>query len=184
MVVAIEEAIINGTGTGQPLGITKDTRIEDKQKVDITTASICKYQTWTTVFGKVPRKYRNGIVLIMNDSDWSKYIEGMVDSSGQPIARVTYGLNGTIDERLLGKEVIVVEDYLPSIDDADVGDIVGIIIKLSDYMLNSNLQMMFKRYFDEDTDEWINKSTMIADGKLGDKNGVILLKKAAVAKGK
>ncbi|TCJ05049.1 phage major capsid protein [Cytobacillus praedii] len=178
MIIAIEEAIINGTGTGQPLGITNDTNIPASQKVEATAEELSKYETWTKLFGKLPRKYRSGAVLIMADSDWTKYVEGMVDANGQPIARVTYGLDGTIQEKLLGKEVIPVEDHLPSIDDAAEGEVVGILCKLSDYMVNSNMQMTFKRYFNEDTDEWISKSTLIADGKLADRNGVVLITKA------
>ncbi|HAT4306199.1 TPA: phage major capsid protein, partial [Clostridium perfringens] len=53
----------------------------------------------------------------------------------------------------------------------------GIIVNLKDYMFNSNLQTAIKRYFDEDTDEWITKATALGDGKLSDSQGVILLKK-------
>lgn len=179
MIVALEEGIINGTGVGQPVGITKDTAITSDQKIPVAVEDFSKYDTWTMLFGKLPRSYRNGAVLIMADSDWNKYILGMVDSTGQPIARVTYGLDGTQQERLLGKEVVAVEDLLPSIDDALVGDVIGILVKLSDYMVNSNMQMTFKRYFNEDTDEWVSKSTLIADGKLADRNGVILITKKA-----
>lgn len=179
MIVALEEAIINGTGTGQPLGITKDSDIPPSQIVEVEADEFGEYNTWTTLFGKVPRSYRSGTVLIIADSDWTKYIEGMVDANGQPIARTTYGLDGTVQEKLLGKDVIPVEELLPSIDDAADGEVVGILVKLSDYMVNSNMQMTFKRYFNEDTDEWISKATLIGDGKLADKNGVVLLKKKA-----
>lgn len=178
MIVALEEAIINGTGTGQPLGITNDPDIPTAQKIAVSVSDFSKYGTWTELFGKLPRKYRNGASLIMADADWTKYIEGMVDANGQPIARVTYGLDGTQQEKLLGKEVIAIEDYLPSIDDAADGEVIGILCKLSDYMINSNMQMTFKRYFNEDTDEWISKSTLICDGKLSDRHGVILITKA------
>ncbi|MGJ9381801.1 phage major capsid protein [Salipaludibacillus sp. CF4.18] len=177
MIVAIEEGIINGSGTGQPLGITKDTAIPATQIIEVAVADVNKYEKWTEIFGKLPRSYRNGAVLILADADWNKYILGMTDTNGQPIARVTYGIDGTQEERLLGKETIPVEDLLPSIDDAIDGDVFGIVCKLTDYMVNSNMQMMFKRYFNEDTDEWISKSTMICDGKLADKNGTLLLKK-------
>jgi len=178
MIVAAEEATIAGTGTGQPLGIINDTSVPAAQIIEVEAADMSKYETWTALFGAVPRRYRNGATLILNDSDWTKYIEGMVDTNGQPIARVTYGLDGKIQERLLGKEVIPVEDYLDSIDDAADGDIIGVICNLKDYMFNTNLQMTTRRYFDEDTDEWITKSTMLADGKLADPNGVVLIKKA------
>jgi len=179
MIVALEEAIISGSGTGQPLGIINDTAIPANQIIDVSVEDIAKYDTWTELIAKVPRKYRNRATIIMADADWNKYILGMTDNNGQPIARVTYGIDGTQQERLLGKEVIPVEDYLPSIDDAEEGDVFAIICNLSDYMVNSNMQMTFKRYFNEDTDEWISKSTMICDGKLADRNGVVLLKKKA-----
>src|SRR5690606_25345268 len=121
------------------------------------------------------RPYRSGMALIFNDADWHKHIVGMVDSTGQPIARVNYGLDGSIEERFLGREVIAVEDLLPSIDEASDGDVVGILVRLGDYMVNSNMAITYRRYFDENTDEWISKATMIADGKLADPNGVVLI---------
>ncbi len=179
MVKALEEAIISGTGVGEPLGITKDTGdtgIPVGQIVDLPVADVSKYKTWATLMGKVPRAYRSGVVLIMNDADWNTHIVGMVDNNGQPVARVTYGLDGTIQERFLGREVIPT-DLLPSIDTATAGDVVAILVRLEDYMVNSNMAITYRRYFDENTDEWISKATMIADGKLADPHGVVLIKK-------
>lgn len=176
MVKALEQAIISGTGTGEPLGIIKDPGIPVAQIVEVTAADFSKYKTWATLMGKVPRAYRNGVVLIMNDADWNTHIVGMVDANGQPVARVTYNLDGTIQERFLGREVIPVEDLLPSIDTAAPGDVVAILVRLQDYMVNTNMAITYRRYFDENTDEWISKATMIADGKLADPNGVVLIK--------
>ena len=181
MIKALEAAIINGTGVGEPLGITKDTTIPVAQVVEVALADISKYKTWTNLMGKMPRAYRSGMTLIMNDADWNNHIVGMVDSNGQPVARVTYGLDGTIAERFIGREVIPVEDLLPSADAAAAGDVIAILCKLPDYMVNSNMQLTYRKYFNEDTDEWIDKATLIADGKLADPNGVVLIKlKAAV----
>lgn len=177
MIVALEQSIISGSGNGQPLGIAKDTAIPAAQIVTVDATDLGEYDTWTALLAKLPRSYRNGAVIIMNDADWNKYIVGMVDANGQPVARTTYGLDGTQIERFLGKEVIPVEEYLPSIDDALSGDVIGIVCKLKSYTVNTNMQMTFKRYFNEDTDEWISKSTMIADGKLSDKHGALLIKK-------
>ena len=176
MVSALYEAIISGSGEGEPLGIVKHTNIPAGQIVEVTAADFAKYKTWASLMGRIPRRYRSGAVLIMNDGDWNTHIVGMVDNNGQPIARVTYGLDGTIQERFLGREVIPVEDLLPSIDAAEAGDVVAILVRLSDYMVNSNMAITYRRYFDENTDEWISKATMIADGKLADPNGVVLIK--------
>lgn len=178
MVKALDAAIISGTGTGQPLGIANH-NVPSSRVATLSPEEFGKYETWPAVFAKVPRSYRSGVALIMNDADWHKYIVGMTDTTGQPIARVNYGLDGTIEERFLGREVIAVEDLLPSIDEADAGEVVGILVRLSDYMVNSNMAITYRRYFDENTDEWISKATMIADGKLADPNGVVLIKKKA-----
>ncbi|MFZ5816295.1 MAG: phage major capsid protein [Bacillota bacterium] len=176
MVKAIEEAIISGSGAGQPLGIVNHTNIPAAQVVEVAAADFSKWKTWTGLLGKVPRAYRSGVALIMNDADWNTHIVGMVDANGQPVARVTFGLDGTMQERFLGREVIPVEELLPSIDTAVAGDVVAILVRLEDYMVNSNMAITYRRYFDENTDEWVSKATMIADGKLADPNGVVLIK--------
>lgn len=177
MIVALEEAIINGTGTKQPLGITKDTRIQETQKVGMTSANLKSWEAWSKAFAKLPKRKRQGAVVILNTETWEGDILGMTDTNGQPIARVNVGINGEDKPIFKGKPVVDVEDYLPSFEAAEENAVFGIIVNLKDYMLNSNMQMSIKRYFDEDTDEWITKSTLIADGKLADAQGVILLTK-------
>lgn len=177
MITAIEESVIKGAGTTEPLGIINDSDIPAANVIEVTAAEFKKYETWTKIKGTVPRKYRSGVVIIMNDTDWTSYIEGMVDANGQPVARTTQGLAIEEKEILLGKEVIPVEDYIDSIDDASAGDVVAILVRLKDYMFNTNMAMTFRKYFDNDTDKWISKSTLIGDGKLADRNGVVLVKK-------
>lgn len=181
MATALDEAIISGTGEGQPLGIVNDITVPAAQVVEVAAADFSKYKTWASLMGKVPRKYRSGAVLIMNDADWNTHMVGMVDDKGQLIARTNYGLDGTIQERFLGREVIAVEELLPSVDTAQAGDVVAILVRPSDYMVNSNMAITYRKYFNEDTDEWISKATMIADGKLADPNGVVLIKLKAAA---
>src|SRR5690606_22291645 len=127
--------IISGSGTGQPLGIINHTNIPAKQVARVAPEDFRDYATWPELFAKMPRSYRSGMVLILNDADWHKHIVGMTDAQGQPIARVNYGLDGSIEERLLGREVIAVEDLLPSIDEATAGDVVAILCRLEDYMV-------------------------------------------------
>jgi HK97 family phage major capsid protein len=182
MAKALDEAIISGLGNGEPLGIVNH-NVPSARTISLAPSEFGQYTTWPELFAKMPRPYRSGMALILNDADWHKYIVGMVDSTGQPVARVNYGLDGSIEERFLGREVIAVEDLLPSIDEASVGNVVAILCRLEDYMVNSNMAITYRRYFDENTDEWISKATMIADGKLADPNGVVLIKKKAEPNG-
>ena len=126
---------------------------------------------------KIKKAYRDGI-FILNQSTFDSYIDGMVDSNGQPIARINYGINGEESYRFMGRAVETVEsDILPDYDDASDGDVIGIYMKLSDYVFNSNMAMTVVKWTDHDDNKVKNKVMMIVDGKLADANGVILIKK-------
>ena len=179
---ALDVAILNGTGTGQPMGITKDTRVAAGQKLTVALADFGTWAGWKkNVFAKIPLSYDNGI-FIMAKGTFDGYIDGMVDTTGQPIARVTYGIDGKLAYRFGGKEVFLVEDTLIKSFDtatgsATVGDIVVVYVDLNDYIINSNMAMNMLRYTDNDLNQIIDKAILVADGKLADANGVLLIKK-------
>lgn len=179
MVAKMEEGIVKGTGTGQMLGVTVDARVPATNKVTITAANFGKWDAWKKqVFAKMPITYKAKASFIMAAGTWEGYIDGMVDQNGQPIARVNYGITDGIQERFSGKEVIQVEDnIITPYDDAAAGDVVAIFMPLNDYCINSNMQLTMRRYFDEDKNEWVDKAILVADGKILDPNGVILVLK-------
>lgn len=179
---AMDTAIIKGTGSGEPLGITVDTRVPAAQKVTLNTADVKKWDEWKKkVFAKIPTAYRNGI-FIMAQGTFDGYIDGMVDSNGQPIGRVNYGIDGGETYRFGGKEVMIVEsdlikDWDSATGHASTGDVVAIFCNLNDYAINTNLEMQTVKWVDHDTNEICNKVILIADGKLVDPNGVVIVKK-------
>jgi HK97 family phage major capsid protein len=183
MVVAIEEAVLAGSGIGEPLGIVEDTDVPAAQIVEFVAAD-ATWEGWkTNLFSSIPIAYRKkgkGII-ITNPLTWDKYMDGMVDSNGQPIAKTNYGLDGTQSYRFMGKEVLL-RDELEDLDSAitSLDTPFLIYIDLKDYMFNSNLQIGTRRDLVEDTDEYVQKSTLIGDGKLADRNGVVILKTPAV----
>ncbi len=69
MVIGLESAIISGSGTGQPLGMANDTGIPAAQVIRLTADEMGLYQTWTGLIAKLPRRYRNRAVIIINDLD-------------------------------------------------------------------------------------------------------------------
>ncbi|MNC69732.1 hypothetical protein D3C75_1204570 [compost metagenome] len=104
----------------------------------------------------------------------------MVDKNGQPVGRVNLNITNGVQERFGGKEVIQVEDdIIAPFDTAAVGDVVGVYVNLRNYAINTNLQLTLVRYTDHDTNEIVDKAILIADGKLLDPNGVIIIKKGA-----
>ena len=180
MVQAIDEAIVNGTGEDQPLGITKDARVPAENVITMTEDEVKTWSGWhRKVKAKMKKSYRNGC-FIMNQSTFDGDIDGMVDANGQPIGRTNYGINNEETYRFMGKDVETVEDsVLPSWDDADAGDVVAIFTNLNDYAFNSNLKMQVVKWTDHDANKLKNKCILICDAKLADANGTLIIKKGA-----
>ncbi|MEG0297678.1 MAG: phage major capsid protein [Clostridium sp.] len=162
MIRAIETAIVKGSGSGQPLGFTK-VELPNEKVISMNATNIGTVSKWAEVEGAIPEAVEDSVIYIMAKPTWEKYLNGMVDTLGQRI-----GL-GKINERgqkiLNGREVLTL-DKLPSLDSASEGDIFGAVIDLSQYLLNSNLAMYYKKYYNEDKNKWIHKALMIADGKM------------------
>lgn len=181
MVKAIDLAVISGAGGTSPLGITADNRVPATQIVTLTPAEFSAWDSWKKkVFAKMPLSYKAGATFLMASGTFEGYIDGMVDANGQPVGRINYGITEGTQERFGGKAVIEVEDdVIAPYDDAAVAAVVAVYCNLNNYGFNSNMQMMMFRYFDHDTNEWIDKAILIADGKLIDPNGVVIIKKGA-----
>lgn len=162
MIRAIETSIVSGSGSGQPTGFTKH-ELPTKQNVSMTSDTIGTVKAWAEVESVIPEVSEDSVIYLMSKATWEKYLNGMTDTNGQRI-----GL-GKINERgqkiLNGREVLTT-DKLPSFDSANAGDIFGAVVDLNLYMLNSNLSMYYKKYYNEDKNKWIHKSLMIADGKM------------------
>ena len=180
MAKALDIAIMNGTGSGQPKGITVDSRVPTKNVVTLTAEEFTTWEGWKKkVFGKIPKAYRHGN-FYMSQGTFDGYIDGMVDSVGQPIGRVNYGIDGAEKYRFGGKIVETVEDdVIKNYDDAATGDVVAVFFNPNDYAINSNLEMKTVKWIDNDTNEVKNKVVLICDGKLVDPNGVVIVKKGA-----
>ncbi|WP_313292580.1 phage major capsid protein [Faecalispora jeddahensis] len=184
MITKVEIETFNGTGSGEQLGILVDTRVLAEQKITLTPDEFASWESWKKkVFAKVPLAYRN-YSIFMGAGTFDGYIDGMVDTTGQPIGRVNYGIADGPAYRFGGKEVIEVEeDIIKGYDTAATGDVVAVFVDLSNYVINSNMQMAMYRWLDHDTNQWVDKAILINDGKLLDAAGVIIVKKGAAAGG-
>lgn len=182
MAQALDVAIMNGSGSGQPLGITKDTRVPAANVITLSPAEIGSWSAWKkNVFANMKKAYRDG-KFYMNQATFDGYIDGMVDANGQPIGRVNYGIDGDERYRFGGKIVDTVEDdVLAAYDDASDNDVIAVFVKPSDYAFNSNLEMQTVRWVDNDTNTIKNKAILVGDGKLIDPYGVLIIKKGAAA---
>lgn len=178
LIKAIEIAIFKGNGTTQPLGILNDTRVPTANVIELTEDEISSWEVWhKKVFAKMKKSYRTG-EFAMAQGTFDGYIDGMVDSTGQPIGRVNYGIDGEETYRFSGKTIETVEDdILPSWENASNGDVVAVFIKWDNYAINSNLQLTVNKWQDYDTNEVKNQVIMVCDGKILDATGVLIIKK-------
>lgn len=174
MVKALEKAIVAGTGTGQPTGI-----ITSAEYAEIVEVAAQDYDSLVRAEAAVPEAYETTAKWCMSKKTFMGYV-GMTDKQGQPIARVNYGVNGKPERYLLGREVVLTE-HLPNFSTANANDKFAFIFDFANYDLNTNYAIGIKKYEDNDNDDQITKGIMLADGKVVDGNGLVILKKIEAA---
>ena len=177
---AIETSVISGSGTGQPTGITIDSRVTAGQKVSTKIADL-NYAGHVTRYGKIPAAYLNSkLVYLMHQETYFKYMLSLLDDNKQPVARVTQGLDGKPSYYFLGAEVVF-NNTMPTADAATANQIFIILGDLTQFDFNSNMSLTYRKYVDEETDEIVDKATLLGDGKLLDPSPFVLYKKDTAA---
>lgn len=171
MTKATEQAIISGTGSGQPKGILTETAPADRTVESVAPS----YADLVNAEAALPQAYENGAVWCMSKKTFMQYY-GLVDETGQPVGRVNYGIAGKPERALLGRPVIVC-DYVPSVATAAAGKPFAFLFNFKDYVLNTNYAMTVKKYEDNDTDDMVTKAIMLVDGKVVDANSLVVVTK-------
>lgn len=183
-VEAMDKGIIAGEGTGQMLGILKDTRVTEQTGhiIEFTAEQFGNWEQWRKrLFSMIPLSKRGKGEFIFTASTVESNLLTMKDANNRPIYKEAAELNvgeSATDGRFYGREVTMVEpDIVADFDTAGSGDVVGVYWIPDDYAINTNLVFGMKRYFDEDKNEWVNKGLTIVDGKILDPSGVYIIKK-------
>ena len=183
---AMDYAIVKGTGNGMPLGIVNDPRVAAMgQSVSMTAADFGNWTAWRKkLFAKLPIGYRDG-EFIFPLATVDSYLETMADANNNPIFRQATGLevnSGDAENpngRFFGRDISLVEpEILTDFDSASSGDVVGIYWQPREYAINENFGFTMRRYFDEETNEWVDKALAVVDGKALNPTGFVLIKKA------
>ena len=183
---AMDYGIVKGSGNGQMLGILNDARVTNN--VTMNAADINDWTAWRKkFFSKLPLGYRSG-EFIFPLSTVESYLETMADANNNPVFRQATGLEVNDGDamnpngRFFGREISLVEpDILPDFDAASTGDVIGIYWQPAEYAINENFGFTMRRYFDEETNEWVDKAIVVVDGKVLNPTGYYLIKKGANA---
>jgi len=156
MTYAVENAVINGTGSGQPKGILTE--------AGATVEGALKYDKVCEVEGAIPVEYETGAKWCMNKKTFLKFV-AMVDQAGQPIARVNYGIAGKAERTLLGRDVVI-SPY--------VADDKAFVFDFADYILNTIYDMGITKKQDWETEDLLTKAVMSVDGKVVDAGSLVI----------
>lgn len=168
---AMDKGIMLGSGDGSMLGILVDPRVTNT--ITLTAADINNWTAWKKkFFAKLPLGYRAG-EFVFAASTVDAYLETMADSNNNPIFRQATGLEvGDGDAqnpsgRFFGREIAMVEpDIITDFDAAPAGDVIGLFWQPLEYAINENFGFTMRRYFDEETNEWVDKALTVVDGKV------------------
>lgn len=187
-VKAMDYGIVNGTGNGQMLGILNDESVTNLagHTIQMSAAEINDWKAWRkNFFAKIPLGYRSG-EFIFPLSTVDAYLETMSDANGNPVFRQATGLEVNDGDamdpngRFFGRRISLVEpDIIPDFDTASAGDVIGIFWNPEDYAINENFGFTMRRYFDEETNEWVDKALVVVDGKVLNPNSFYLITKKA-----
>ena len=159
MIYAIENAVINGDGSGKPKGILAETPVDGQaiESAQLSYSKICEIE------GAVPEEYDANAKWCMSKKTFMKFV-ALTDDNGQPIARVNYGVAGKPERTILGRDVVV-SPY--------VADDATFIFDFADYVLNTIYDMGISKKQDWDTEDLLTKAVMSVDGKVVDKNSLV-----------
>lgn len=174
MVRTKEQAIVNGSGTGQPKGILKETP-EAGQAIELASGTDVSYGLLVQAEAALPPEYENGAKWCMHKKSFMAFM-GMVDDNGQPIARVNYGIGGKLERTLMGREVIIANDYMPAFVAAPTADTTwAFLFDFGDYCLNSNYNLGIQRKQDWDTEDHLTKAVEACDGLVVDNGSLVTI---------
>nr|DAH99891.1 MAG TPA: major capsid protein [Caudoviricetes sp.] len=171
MAKAMESAIINGSGSGQPKGILKETAAKT-----VELSKTLAYEDIVKIKKAIPSAYRTGAVLVMNEATFYTFL-AIVDKQGQPVARMNQGIDGNPSFEIFGTRVIVT-DWMKDYDSAAKGETVAFVVQLDKYVMNTAYDIDLVTYIDNATRNKVYQSVAAVDGKLVDKNGLVFINKS------
>jgi HK97 family phage major capsid protein len=119
MAIAVENAVLNGTGSGQPTGILTGVTWDANNSTTWAAGTEIDYDTLIDGLALLPTMYHNNAVFVMNRKMLFSGIRKIKTTDGQPI--FTYNPQDAARNSILGYPVIV-DDYMPE-DTILLGDL-------------------------------------------------------------
>lgn len=187
-VKAMDIEIMNGNGTTEMCGILTEakkssgSRIKAANIIEFTEEEMKDWKVWQKkLFSKIPLAMRSERPeFVMTAETYESNIKTLVDANNRPVYSETYNpQDGTEVSKFKGKDVVFVEeDILKSFDSAATGEYFGMYwVPEKAYAINTNMEFSVVHYFDQETNQYVDKALVINDGKPLDTQYIYLLKK-------
>lgn len=152
MVKAKEIAILNGSGSGQPKGIFKETPVE--------AIDVGETLTLANLVAAEAAEEDENAVWIMSRKTFVSQVFGMTDGNKHPLVKTNFDIAGRPEYNIFGRRVVTVPaEYMPA-------GIVGALYNLRDYVLNNAAGGMYTKWYeDNETDDQVLKAVDLVDGR-------------------
>lgn len=111
VIEALEYAFINGSGNGQPKGLsnlTWKTSGEGKNAIETASGADISFKDIAAALSMLPQKYARGAILLMNADTAYNTIAAAEDTAGNPVFSI-----GEAAQSVLGHE-IVISEHVPA----------------------------------------------------------------------
>jgi len=159
-----------------------NSRIPASNIIEFTAADMANWEKWQKkLFAVIPLSMRSlSPEFVMTANTYESNIKTLKDSNNRPLYNETFNpVDGAEIAKFKGKNVVFVEDdILKNFDDANAGEYFGMYwVPEQAYAINTNLRFYVTRYFDHETNQYVDKALVINDGKILDPKYIYLLKK-------
>lgn len=163
-----------------------NSRIAADHIIEFTDAEMKDWKEWQKkLFAIIPLEMRGeSPEFVMTPNTYEANIKTLVDDNNRPVYSETYNpVDGAETARFKGREVTFVEDdILKSFNDAANDEYFGMYwVPEKAYAINTNMQFEMIHYFDQETNQYVDKALVINDGKVLDPKYLYLLKKKVSA---
>jgi HK97 family phage major capsid protein len=117
MAIAVENAIVKGTGSGQPTGVLNGITWDETNSTEYSAVNDL-YDTFVDALGLLPTAYHNNAIFVMNRKTLFGGVRKVKATDGNPI--FAYNAQDRASMTILGYPVIL-DDYVPD-DTVLLGD--------------------------------------------------------------
>lgn len=161
-------------------------RIPAANIIEFTDADMADWTKWqTNLFARIPLSMRAlRPEFVMTANTYEANIKTLKDNNNRPVYNETFNpVDGTEIATFKGRQVVFVEDdILENFNDATDGEYFGMYwVPENAYAINTNMEFTMMNYFDQETNQYVDKALVINDGKVLDPKYIYLLKKKVTA---